>query len=335
MMDALVGQDPETTLLIAGGLVALCIGAVAFALFGGESEARKRQRMQKLDPRVKAARARGGWSPFGAAEESARDRLKMLADEQKKASSRSATLRVKLQQAGIKSAPARFLMTFYLIAAALGGITFAYFGNGLAGAGVAAVIAFFGPNYILSSKIRKRLQKFLENFPNALDILVRGVQSGLPVNESLKVAANELPDPVGVELRHVVANSNMGVPIDEALRQMSERVPGPDVAFFRTVLAIQKQSGGNLAEALSNLSNILRERSKLKKKVGALSAEARMSAIIIGLLPIIVGFLVFFMKPEYIGLLFTTPLGNTMVIGAAIWMLCGILIMRWMIRFEI
>ena len=200
----------------------------------------------------------------------------MLAEEQRKAT-QSVTLRVKLEQAGVKSSPARFLMIFYLLAAMIGGGVFVYFGNGLAAAGVATVVAFLLPTLVVRKKIDIRVNKFLEIFPNALDILVRGVKSGLPVNESMKVAAMELPDPVGHELREVVANVNMGVPLEEALRKMHTRVPSPDVNFFRTVLAIQKQTGGNLAEALGNLSGILRERRKMKKKIVALSSEARMS----------------------------------------------------------
>ena len=327
--------ESQQTLMIAMGLVGLCVIAIAAALFSGESEARKRKRVKNIDPGARMKTQRGSWSPFGAAEESARDRLRMLAEEQKRASSRSATLRVKLQQAGINMSPAQFLAMFYFAAAALAVAAFLYFREPLVSAGVAAVVAFIIPTTVVKNRIFNRVQKFLETFPNALDILVRGVKSGLPVNESLKVAAEELPDPVGVELRHVVANVNMGVSLDDALHQLHERVPSNDVSFFRTVLAIQKQTGGNLAEALTNLSNILRERKKLKKKVVALSAEARISAIIIGALPIIVGVVVYFMKPDYISLLWTDEMGKMMSIGAALWMTCGILVMRWMIKFEI
>ena len=334
-MTELLSGGSQNTLMIAVGLVAICVVMIGFALFSGESEARKRKRVKNIDPTARAKSKRAGWSPFGAAEESARDRLRMLAEEQKKANSRSATLRVKLQQAGLKSSPAQYLATFYFLAVIVAGGVYFYFREPLASVGVAVAIGFFAPSFVLNNRIFKRVQKYLEVFPNALDILVRGVKSGLPVNESLKVAADELPDPVGVELRQVVANVNMGVAIDDALKQMHERVPSNDVSFFRTVLAIQKQSGGNLAEALGNLSNILRERKKLKKKVVALSAEARMSAIIIGALPIIVGCIVYLMKPDYIGLLFTNELGKMMLIGAAFWMTMGVLVMRWMIKFEI
>ncbi|MEM9725964.1 MAG: type II secretion system F family protein [Pseudomonadota bacterium] len=324
-------DDPQMTLWAAGGLALLCVAAIAYALFGDDSGARARKRVQKLDPKAKGK----SWSPFGDAEHSARDRLKMLEDEQKKSSSQKTSMRIKLEQAGVRSTPAQFLLQFYLAAAAVGAGVFVYYGSPLVALGVAVVVAFLLPTIVVKKKIEGRVNKFLEIFPNALDILVRGVRSGLPVSESMKVAANELPDPVGAELREVVATTNMGVPMEEALAKMAMRIPSPDVNFFRTVLAIQRQTGGNLAESLSNLSNVLRERRKMKKKIVALSSEARMSAIIIGALPILVGVLVYFMKPDYIMLLFTDSFGQIMVAGGAFWMLCGIMIMRWMVRFEI
>jgi tight adherence protein B len=167
-----------------------------------------------------------------------------------------------------------------------------------------------------------------------MDIIVRGVRTGLPLGDCLKIIAHESPDPLGTEFRRVVEGEGLGIPIEVCLEQLHERMPISEVNFFATVLNIQKTTGGNLGESLANLSNVLRGRKLLREKIKALSAEAKMSAIIIGALPIVVMTLVTIASPEYMSELYTTPTGHrNMMIGAGM-MVLGTLMMRKMINFK-
>ncbi len=184
-------------------------------------------------------------------------------------------------------------------------------------------------------RINRQQKKFIAEFPNAIDVLVRGVRTGLPVNEGMRVIAREIPEPVSTEFRIITESTGVGVTLEDALQRFYNRMPLSEVNFFNIVLAIQKQTGGNLAEALGNLSNTLRERKKLKNKIKALSSEAKASASIIGSLPFLLGMVLFVVAPHYIGLLFSEPLGHYMIAGGLFWMGCGIFMMKTMMDFEI
>jgi tight adherence protein B len=182
--------------------------------------------------------------------------------------------------------------------------------------------------------IKRRQAKFLLEFANAIDIMVRGVQSGLAFSDCMQIIARESPEPVRSEFADLVAQQAVGVPLSAAFERMSERMPLQEVSFFAIVIAIQHQTGGNLAEVLSNLAQVLRDRYRLEAKVRAFSAEAKTSAIIIGALPPCVILAVFFTSPGYISILWHDTLGNMMLIGSAIWMFIGVLVMRKMINFD-
>ena len=177
-------------------------------------------------------------------------------------------------------------------------------------------------------------QKFLSQLANAIDVIVRGVKSGLPLNECLQVIARESPEPLASEFRDVVEQQRLGVPLGEGLERMSERLPLPEVRFLTIVIGIQQQAGGNLSEALSNLSGVLRDRQMLAMKVKALSAEAKASAMVLASLPPGVMIMVYISTPDYIMPLFTTMPGRFLVAVGAVWMLTGVLIMRKMINFK-
>lgn len=318
-------MDPMMTIIVVGALVVVGVGGVLFALFGDtDADAKKRLRMDSAKP------ARAGRK--SSVETLQADTAKRL-DELHKSNGK-VSLRARLSQAGIKMSPAQFMMMFQLIGAGagLGG----YLASGIlwVGLGVGVVVAFAGPRWFLKRKTEKRMIRFQQHFPNAIDIMIRGVKSGLPVSEGLRVIANEVPDPVGTEFRLLVDSGQVGVSLEDALERMSERMPTQDVNFFRTVLSIQKQTGGNLAEALSNLSETLRERYKLKLKIKALTAEARVSAIVLGCLPLVVGAAVYLLRPEYVEMLWTDPTGQTMTMGAAVWMTFGVLTLRAMVNFK-
>jgi tight adherence protein B len=163
---------------------------------------------------------------------------------------------------------------------------------------------------------------------------VRGVKSGLPLNQCLKIIATESQDPMRTEFQKLVDGNQMGIPLDQSLQRMYERMPLPEVNFFSIVLIIQQKTGGNLSEALGNLANVLRSRKLLKAKINALSSEAKASAGIIGSLPFIVALLVYFVRSDYIMILFNTQSGNLILLGSAVMMGAGVMVMRQMINFK-
>ena len=191
------------------------------------------------------------------------------------------------------------------------------------------------PRWLLGRRIRSRQAKFVTEFANAIDIIVRGIRSGLPLADCMEIIATEAPEPVRSEFVELVEQQRIGIPLSKAFMRLYERVPLQEVSFFSIVIAIQAQTGGNLAEALSNLSGVLRDRDRMQAKVKALSAEAKASAMIIGALPPLVGTAVYFISPDYISLLWEEKIGQFMLVAGGTWMLIGILVMRKMINFNI
>ena len=181
---------------------------------------------------------------------------------------------------------------------------------------------------------RRRQNKFLAELANAVDIVVRGVKSGLPLNECLATISNESAEPLASEFREIVDQQRVGVSMSEAMERLTTRMPLAEVRFLTIVIAIQQQAGGNLSEALGNLATVLRDRFRLRMKVKALSAEAKASAVVLASLPPVVMLMVYGASPDYISPLFVTRTGNLMLLGSAVWMLTGILVMRKMINFK-
>jgi tight adherence protein B len=260
--------------------------------------------------------------------------LKDLEDRQKQRE--KVSLRLKLQRAGLDMTP----RSFWLASVASGLIV----GVGAWAAApnfpivvpmLAAFVGFLGlPRWILARVIKRRQYKFTEEFANSIDIIVRGVKSGLPLIECLNIIARESPQPVAGEFTELVEQQRVGVPLGEAFEKMMVRMPLAEVRFFAIVISIQQQAGGNLSEALGNLSGVLRDRKRLQAKVKALSAEAKASAAVLGALPFIVMLLVYVTTPAYIALLWTTKFGQFLLAAAGCWMTCGVLMMRKMINFK-
>jgi tight adherence protein B len=190
------------------------------------------------------------------------------------------------------------------------------------------------PRWILGFLAARRRKKFTEHFSDAIDIIVRGIKSGLPVHDCLRIIARESPAPLGPEFQGLVENIAMGVSIDQGLEKMYERMPTSELRFFTIVLAIQAKTGGNLAEALGNLSTVLRARKLMREKIKALSSEATASAMIIGSLPPAVVVLITVTTPSYMAVMWSDPRGHMMLGGGAIWMALGIFVMRKMINFK-
>lgn len=255
-------------------------------------------------------------------------------ENKRKALNRRLTVKQMLAQTGLSVS----LVTFY-VASGIAGLVIGVVLLLTSGQPLLAAVGMFAgglglPRWFVNQLRKRRQKKFLEEFPNAIDIVVRGIKAGLPLNDTVRVIAGESAEPVRSEFREVVEAQAFGVPIGEAVERMYERVPLPEVNFLAIVIAIQSQSGGNLAEALSNLSRVLRDRKRLKGKIQAMSQEAKASAAIIAALPIAVMLLVYITTPSYISLLWQDKLGHIMLGASAVWMTTGVLVMRKMINFD-
>jgi tight adherence protein B len=200
----------------------------------------------------------------------------------------------------------------------------------------AAFVGFLGlPRWFLGFLRKRRQNTFLNDFADAIDVMVRGLKAGLPVSEAMKIIATETGPPVGPEFSEVIDGQRVGITIDQGIERMVERMPLAEVNFLAIVMTIQSKTGGNLSEALGNLSKVLRERKKMKAKIRSVSQEAKSSATIIGSLPFIIMGALLLLNPNYLNPLFETDLGNMMLIGSGVWMTMGVLVMRKMINFEI
>ena len=243
-------------------------------------------------------------------------------------------LNVRLTQAGLAWSTRKFMVVSAVLAAVI--FTAAMLaGGGLLGAAGLAFAAGFGlPRWALSFLKKRREAAFLKALPDAVDVIVRGIKAGLPLFESIKVVAADAPEPLRSEFLAIIETQAIGMPLGDACARLYERMPVPEANFFGIVVAIQQKSGGNLSEALGNLSKVLRDRKKMAEKIQAMSMEAKASAAIIGALPPIVMILVYLTTPEYIALLWTHPTGQLMLVGCVIWMSTGIFVMKKMINFD-
>jgi len=261
--------------------------------------------------------------------------LKDIEAQQKQKKRGAATLTQRMRQAGLGWSK----NTYWVICAVVG--FFAIIINFTAIAMPPLYALAFGvsaglllPYGFVNYKRSKRFKAFSHEFPNGLDVIVRGVKAGLPLVDCMKVIAQEANEPVCSEFREIIEDQTLGLPMDEAVMRLQDRMPISEARFFSIVIAIQSKTGGSLSEALSNLSHVLRERKKMQGKIKAMSSEAKASAGIIGALPIIVALLVYFTTPDYILLLFTTDTGNNALYGSGIWMLMGVGVMKKMINFD-
>jgi tight adherence protein B len=314
-------------------LVAIAIGGVAwvfiYPFLSGERHAERRMASVARSEPV-AAR------PTRVTQKTRRDQvegsLKEFEERQKKA--KRLPLSIKLTQAGLDWSKRRFMVTAgtlgvgaFLVAMLFGVGLLAALGFGFA-AGCGA------PLWLLKFLKKRRESKFLYQFPDAVDVIVRGVKAGLPLLDSLKLIAAASEEPVRSEVRGILETQTVGMPLGEACLRLYERMPVAEANFFGIVISIQQRAGGNLSETLGNLSRVLRDRKKMKAKIQAISMEAKASAAIIGSLPLVVMGLVYFTSPSYIELLWSEPLGRVMLACSGVWMSIGVLVMRKMINFD-
>jgi tight adherence protein B len=314
-------------------LVAFAIGGVAwvfvYPFLSGERHTERRMANVARSEPIAARPTRASAKPR---REQIEGTLKELEERQRKA--KRVPLSVRITQAGLNWSKRRFTVTaivlgFAALAAAL------LMGAGLLpalGFGFAAAAGI--PFWLLSFLKKRRESKFLNDFPDAVDVIVRGIKAGLPLLDSLKLIAAESAEPIRSEFRGIIETQTVGIPLGEACLKLYERMPVAEANFFGIVISIQQRSGGNLSETLGNLSRVLRDRKKMKAKIKAMSMEAKASASIIGSLPLVVMGLVYFTSPAYIEVLFTDSLGHIMLGCCAVWMMVGVFVMKKMINFD-
>ncbi|WP_319530585.1 type II secretion system F family protein [uncultured Cohaesibacter sp.] len=261
--------------------------------------------------------------------------LRKIEEQQKKGSKKKSSLKARLKQAGLTLTVRQF-WTYSVISGVvtmlismIGGMSMlTSIGLGFAG--------FLGlPHFWIARKRKKRMAKFTAEFPNAVDVIVRGIKTGLPLGDCLIIAASETAEPVKSEFQQVIDEQAMGLPLNKVLPRLHERVPIAETNFFAIVISIQIEAGGSLSEALGNLSRVLRSRAQMKQKINAMSMEAKASAAIIAAMPFIIAFMTYLTQPDYIMIMFTEPMGNMLLAVTLAWMGVGVLMMRNMISFEI
>ncbi len=327
--------DPQFLIVIAMATVfLLSVGAFAL-IFNLRHAARSRFR------RRVTAIIGGGHGAVDKTVDSSAARRRLMrrrlneAEDRAKRSRRRNVMRNELQQSGLTVSMRGFVVGSIVFGAVVG-VLVAWAGvNGIVAGLVAVAAGLAVPRRVLRYLGRRRRKRFTLQFSGAVDIIVRGVQSGLPVDECFNIIARESPDPLGHEFRLIIEGQRLGLSLEETLSRAYERTPTPDLKFFATVLSIQRQTGGNLAETLTNLSELLRDRQRMVGRVKALSSEARASAMIIASLPVVVGSLLLIVNPKYIALLFSDPIGNVMIGAGLLIMTVGTLIMKKMVNFEI
>lgn len=313
-------------------MAAVAIGGLAwvflYPLLSGERQAEQRRasfaRTEPVARRAERAQR--------SRRQQVEDSLKEVEDRHKK--SKNVPIATRIEQAGLSWTKQQFIIISVVLGVSmfLVGILM---GIGLLPAAGFGFAAGFGlPRWLLGYLKNRRERKFLEGLPDAVDIIVRGIKAGLPLIDSIRVVAADAQEPVRSEFAAIVETQTIGMPIGEACTRLYDRMPVPEANFFGIVISIQQKAGGNLSEALGNLSKVLRDRKKMKAKIKAMSMEAKASAAIIGSMPPAIMGIVYITNPSYIELLWTTPPGRLMLAASAVWMTIGILVMKKMINFD-
>ncbi|WP_269714703.1 type II secretion system F family protein [Caulobacter sp. NIBR2454] len=319
-------------------LVAAILGFVAVAglgfVFAGPSETRASKRTQAVAGVTggrKIARAAAVQTPDARR----RQLLKTLKDQDRQQKKAATSLSARLQQAGLRMGLREFWIGSGMLAAVVLAILLLVGQPWWIAVGAAFSAGLGLPRWTVDLLANRRIGRFTGDFADAIDIVVRGIRSGLPVHDCLRVIAEETAEPLAGEFRQLGENLALGLSMEGALEKMYGRMPTTELRFFTIVLSIQQKTGGNLAEALSNLSNVLRARKMMREKIKALSAEAVASALIIGCMPPGVMAMISITSPAYMTPMFHDPRGQLMLLGGALWMTLGVLVMRRMINFKI
>jgi len=321
------------SMMLIGLFAIIALAALSFAFVGaGDGQAKTLKRVHTIGATGKVEKARRSTTEVAATRR--RQIVQNLKTVDRAQRKQSLSMDARLSQTGLSMS----VQTFWIVSGALGvAVLLAAFvlsHNPLIALPLGVSTGLGAPRWTIAMLASRRRQKFTAEFPNATDIIVRGVKSGLPINECLKVIARESPQPLGEEFGRLVENMAIGLSTEQALEKLYTRMPTAEVRFFSIVLAIQQKTGGNLAEALGNLSSVLRARKLMVEKIKALSGEAVASAFIIGAMPPGVMILIQLMTPSYMAPMFNDPRGHLMLLGGGVWMAMGIFVMRRMINFK-
>jgi len=322
--------------VLAAVLAFITIGGVGWVLVGGDDSSGQAVKRAKVlaTSRTESVAAAKRAAVANTPEARRKQIMVQLREVDRRERKARMTTSAKLKQAGLELS----LRTFVVISVAMGLIgallAFVLGGNILIVLGVGIAMGLGLPRWVVNMKAKARMKKFSLAFPDAVDVLVRGIKTGLPVHDCFKVIARESPEPLAGEFRLLVEGMGVGLTLADALDKMYMRMPTPELKFFAIVIAIQQKSGGNLAEALSNLTSVLRARRMMGEKIKAMSSEAVASAAIIGSLPPVVMIMVTLTSPSYMMLLFTDVRGHVMLLGAVLWMATGAFVMKRMINFK-
>ena len=328
---------PDYMPLIVFALVFVAMAGLFFALFHGAltGRAAMQHRLELATGiEVKASPGTGGISEQRR-KQSIEKALSEMASRERAKQRAKLTLKMRLNQADL----AWSMGAFYARAVGAGLVAILVLAlimnvNPIFAAPVGMLLGFIGLNFYVKTQCNQRMKMFVEEFPNAIDIVTRGVKTGLPLSDCLRAIASEGQEPVKTEFQRIVEDLSVGLPLAQALLRFTHRVPIMEANFFAVVVAIQGQLGGNLSEALGNLSRVLRERKMMKEKIKAFSSEATASGGIIASMPVVVGGILSVTSPDYIGLLFSETMGNIVLGFCVIWMITGVIVMRNMIRFD-
>ncbi len=340
-------MDPIIIIVVAGVSISavLVLGSVIGGLvyeFRFSPRARLRQRLAVVVGIGDAGGDEKGAKGGNPRRRAVQAKLRELEEAQKR-SKRRREIRQLIQETGLEISMTQFYLASIGIAVAAGVVTMVLMGfdarelikNGIISAIVALATGYFVPKFGLGYLAGKRQKAFVKGFADAVDVIVRGIQTGLPTGECLKIIGSESPEPIAGEFRLITEGQRIGLTLDDALQRSVDRMPIPELKFFAIVLSIQQQTGGNLAETLGNLSRVLRERKKMDDKILAMSSEARSTAMIIGSMPFLIALILFLVSRDYIMLLFVTSTGHILLGVIAFLMGMGAIIMKGMMSFEV
>lgn len=317
--------------VVAGGIIVV-LSMLAFAFVGPSADKARTRRLTALKDRHS--------NSAGAVVEAQMRRIQAnRATRMDGVASRilpnPALLQKRIAMTGKTWTPAQYLMANVGIFFVVGPLVWFKLGNPWLALAVGAAAGVGLPHFVIGFLIKKRVNQFTKKFPDAIELLVRGLRSGLPISETIGVVASEVPGPVGIEFRSVSDKIKIGRTMDVALQETADRLGTPEFQFFCITIQIQRETGGNLAETLSNLSGVLRSRAQMKLKIKAMSSESKASAYIIGSLPFIVFGLIYTINDTYMQQFFTNPKLIATGLGAGCWMALGAFVMSRMISFEI
>ena len=329
----------DTNILALIGLAALTVGALGYALMYNSIASSKKssQRIKSMQVDATTKKKVHAKRTDEKSRRKARENTLKNVEVQRSAGKKAAapSLSMRLFQAGMTMTPQKYYIVSVVtgVGAFFCALIFTSMPLHIA-AGVGFAMGVGGPRWVVNFKRNRRFKRFTLAFPNAIDVIVRGIKSGLPLNDCLRIIANDSDEPVRSEFRKLIEATQMGIPVPEACERLYESVPTAETNFFAIVIAIQSSAGGNLSEALGNLTKVLRERRKMADKIKAFSTEAKTSAGIIGALPFVVAGLVAMSSPGYLDPLFTEPGGHKVLFFCALSMGFGIFVMKKMINFK-